>query len=113
MSGITSDLRAEFAQNFTHRREAIGLSQTALASLLHEHGLDNFYPTTVSRIEAGLRSVHIEEAVVIARILGCTVSDLISLDGKPDIPVDTIASACAKAEYYVRLIASLTKEPTQ
>lgn len=47
----------KFGQLVKDRREALGLSQNALARSMQEFGFENWHQTTVSRVEAGERKV--------------------------------------------------------
>lgn len=69
-----------FASAMTTLREARGYSQNQLAAALNRAGLKDFYQTTVSRIEKNTRSVRLNEALVIARVLGTTVDEMLTPD---------------------------------
>lgn len=59
------------------QREDKGWSMTEFASMLSEAGLKNFHPTTIGRLERGERPVRLNEAVVIAKVLGSALDDLV------------------------------------
>lgn len=67
-----------FAENVRREREKRGFSQAEMARRLREFGLDQFHPTTVSRVENGERPVRLSEAARFADILGTTVGKLVS-----------------------------------
>lgn len=71
-------------------RGAAGLSQSELAGLLQESGL-NWYQTTVGRTENGQRPLRFSEAPYIAEALGVSLDVLAGL--KPGEPAPTIAYA--------------------
>lgn len=59
------------------QRESKGWSMTEFAAMLSAAGLSNFHPTTVGRMERGERPVRLNEAVIIAQVLGSTLDDLV------------------------------------
>lgn len=63
-----------FAANLRHFREHRGLTQAQLAENLSARGLENFHPTTISRIESGARPVRLSEAKTIAAALDSSVT---------------------------------------
>lgn len=67
-----------FAENVRREREKRGWSQAELARRLREFGLEQFHPTTVSRIENGDRPVRLSEAAQFANIFETTVGKLVA-----------------------------------
>ena len=70
---------ASFVANMTRARLAQGLSQTGLAKRLSARGL-GFHPQTVQRIEAGERSIRLNEAVLIVEVLGMAPAGSLGVD---------------------------------
>jgi transcriptional regulator with XRE-family HTH domain len=64
-----------------HRR----LTQPQLAKLLAEKGIKPMHATTIAKIEAGTRSVRINEAVGIADLLGVSLDSLLGHRHTPDL----------------------------
>lgn len=70
----------DFAHAMKGLRELRGYSQNQFASALNKAGLNDFYQTTVSRIEKGDRAVRLNEALIIARVLGTSVDAMLTPD---------------------------------
>lgn len=72
------DVRPEltFAQRVRELREALGLSQTQLATTLRLKGV-KIDPTSITRLEKGTRGVRLDEAVAIAGVLDQTVDEML------------------------------------
>jgi transcriptional regulator with XRE-family HTH domain len=66
-------------QNIAAARKAAGLSQAEVASELSMRGLP-FQQQTVLKVEKGSRPLRLEEAVVLADLLGVEVNDLLRTD---------------------------------
>jgi len=66
----SSFLRRSFAANLRREREALGLSQQALANLAGLHR------TYVGSVERGERNISIDSAEALARALGVEAADL-------------------------------------
>ncbi len=64
------DIAVRFGQRVRERRNAVGLSQEALAD---KCGLDRTY---ISGIERGRRNLSLRNIEIIAGALGTTISDL-------------------------------------
>ncbi len=58
-------------------REHRKWSPAHLAKLLSDNGVEQIYPTTVAKIEAGERKVRINEATVIADLFGVSLDSLL------------------------------------
>lgn len=67
-----------FAENVRREREKRGWSQAEIARRLREYGMEQFHPTTVSRVENGDRPVRLSEAARFADIFETTVADLVA-----------------------------------
>jgi transcriptional regulator with XRE-family HTH domain len=80
---------AEFLAKFRKRRENSGLSQTAMAKLAAESGLP-FHQQTIQRIEDGKRPLRLNEAIVLAKISGATLDELIT-PASPDAASQQLA----------------------
>ncbi len=59
------------------QRENKAWSMTEFAAKLSDAGLANFHPTTVARMERGERPVRLNEAVVIASVLGSSLARMV------------------------------------
>lgn len=68
---------SRFIGNLVRFREALGLTQGAMAAQLREAGVQGMYQTTLSRIEKGERSVKLHEALEIASALHVSVDDML------------------------------------
>jgi transcriptional regulator with XRE-family HTH domain len=66
----SSFLRRSFAANLRREREALGLSQQALANLAGRHR------TYVGSVERGERNISIDSVEALARALGVEAADL-------------------------------------
>lgn len=64
-----------FVAEMVRLREAKGLTQTELARLLKDHRLA-FHQQTVQRIEAGDRPIRLNEAFLIAKVLGARLDSM-------------------------------------
>lgn len=67
-----------FAANVNKLRQRRGWSISDLASRLRDEGLENFHPTTVSRVEAGTRAVRVGEIPAFERALATTFPYLLT-----------------------------------
>lgn len=67
-----------FAENVRRERNKRGWSQAEVARRLREVGLEQFHPTTVSRIENQERPVRLSEAALFASIFETTVAKLVA-----------------------------------
>lgn len=104
---MTSSIDANTGSAIQLRRESHGWSKHLFSQLLRDAGLDNFHPTTISRTEAGERSLRVAEVYVIAVVLECEVGELISPDNDASPRVVTFAEACEKASYYLGMAKRL------
>lgn len=59
-----------FARRLRERREALGLSQAAVAEALRAESGISLDPTAITRIESNDRRISLDEAVALATILG-------------------------------------------
>jgi transcriptional regulator with XRE-family HTH domain len=66
-----------FGKRVKAERETRGWSQAEMAKILSDRGLRPMHPTTVAKIEAGDRSVRINEAVGIADLFKVSMDDLL------------------------------------
>lgn len=72
-----------FARRARELREALGLSQTQLATTLALKGV-KIDPTSITRLEKGARGIRLDEAVAIAGVLDQTVDEML----RPALPPD-------------------------
>jgi transcriptional regulator with XRE-family HTH domain len=66
-----------FGKRVKAKRDARGWSQADIAKMLSDRGIHPMHPTTVAKIEAGDRSVRINEAVGIADLFEVSVDSLL------------------------------------
>lgn len=66
-----------FRERVKAEREHRGWSQADMAKMLSDNGIQPMHPTTVAKIEAGDRSVRINEAVGIADLFKVSVDSLL------------------------------------
>jgi transcriptional regulator with XRE-family HTH domain len=70
-------IETRFRERVKRERERRDWSQAELAKLLQDRGIGSVYPTTVAKIEAGERSVRIDEANALADIFEVSVDALL------------------------------------
>lgn len=63
--------------NVKRLRRELGLSQAELCTRLAEAGMDGVYTTTITKIEAGTRTIRLREAPLLAEALETSVSELL------------------------------------
>lgn len=66
----------EVGKNIKAIREMAGMSQAQVAEDMAYDGWSGFYPQTILKIEKGVRSLKLVEAVALAGVLRCQVRDL-------------------------------------
>lgn len=74
--GIQKWTDKRFGERVKDEREHRGWSQANMAKMLSDNGIHPMHPTTVAKIEAGDRSVRINEAVGIADLFEVSVDSL-------------------------------------
>jgi transcriptional regulator with XRE-family HTH domain len=79
--GSTKWVDEQFGQRVKQNRERKGWTQQQMAAMLAEKGIQPMHATTVAKIEAGDRSVRINEAVGIANLFEMALDALV---GRPD-----------------------------
>lgn len=105
-----------FVENMRRLREMQNLTQTELARELKFRGL-SFHQQTVQRIENGERPVRLNEAFLIAGILGVDLATMASYTGSDELALDinrvinsgqTVAWEVAQAHYdYLEVVERL------
>jgi transcriptional regulator with XRE-family HTH domain len=93
-----------FGERVKDEREARGWSQADMAKMLFDKGIKPMHPTTVAKIEAGVRSVRINEAVGIADLFGVSVDSL--LGRKPGDQRNEL-------QYLLRLLRDTARQSSQ
>lgn len=98
--GSGSALQVQFRKSVRLERERRGWSQSYMAKLLTDRGIDSIYPTTVAKIESGDREVKLDEAAALADLFGGSLDWL--LGREPDdttltFAVGNVASYAASA----------------
>ncbi len=86
-----------FGQELKRRREERGWTQPQMADLLSERGIAPMHGTTIAKIEAGIRSVRINEAVGIANLLDVSLDILL---GRQQYDDTTLTFALATVMGY-------------
>lgn len=87
----------QFGKHLKAQREHHGWSQPELAGRLKERGIDLMHPTTVAKIEAGTRSVRINEALAFADVFDMSVDALL---GRREPDHTTLTFAMVNASSY-------------
>lgn len=81
-----------FVQRMRTRRERDEMSQTELARAAASKGLA-FHQQTIQRIESGIRPLRLNEAVVIAEILGSSLDEMTKSDSLESLREEAIHNA--------------------
>src|SRR4029450_4161698 len=100
---VSIDFNQRVGANLQLHRKAKGYSQSDLAGLLEQRGLP-FQQQTILKIEKGPRPLRLEEAFVIADILGIELSSLTEQFGN-----ETIAAAATEILQRAAAIARQDK----
>lgn len=79
-----------FAANVKKLRERRGWSMNDLAQRLREEGLENFHPTTVSRIESGQRAVRVGELPAFEKALASSMGYMLQAFGDAKLVHDLL-----------------------
>lgn len=109
---MTQESDKYFGNAVRVHREAEGWSKTEFADKLSKAGLENFHPTTITRMESGSRPTRLNEAAIIARVLKHSLDDLIRFEFAYERLDDAIGAydlACKGVAVYEGL-ASATLE---
>lgn len=93
-----------FGERVKDERETRAWSQADMAKMLVDKGIKPMHPTTVAKIEAGDRSVRINEAVGIADLFGVSVDSL--LGRKPGAQRNEL-------QYLLRLLRDTARQSSQ
>jgi transcriptional regulator with XRE-family HTH domain len=93
-----------FGDRVKGERESRGWSQADMAQMLSDRGIQPMHPTTVAKIEAGDRSVRINEAVGIADLFEVPVDSL--LGRKPE-------AQRSQREYLLRAFRDTARQSSQ
>lgn len=67
-----------FGHSIKIHREGMGWSKNEFAQKLRDAGLENFHPTTVTRLEQGTRATRLNEAAIIAKVLEHSIDSLVN-----------------------------------
>lgn len=105
--------QSTYARELERRRERAGMSQSELARRATEAGLP-LHQTTVARIENGSRSISLNEALVLARILGTDPLAMADYESASEDLLVTTESALRHAQSVAResrvdIAAALTR----
>lgn len=96
-----------FARSLIQRREARGLSQTQLARHATDAGL-KMHQTTVARIENGSRSVNLNEALTLAKVLDANPLSMAEYVADTEAPVQVADLAVERAQDVARSVFTTT-----
>jgi transcriptional regulator with XRE-family HTH domain len=93
-----------FGERVKAERDHRGWSQAEMAKILSDRGIHPMHPTTVAKIEAGDRSVRINEAVGIADLFEVSLDSL--LGRKPGAQRDEL-------QYLLRVLRDTARQSSQ
>lgn len=82
-------------------REGKGWSKSIFAQKLRDAGLENFHPTTVTRLEDGTRATRLNEAAIIARVLEHSLDSLVNFT----YPYEDLEEAITVYDYACKRLA--------
>lgn len=71
------DVHEKFAESLIRFRKAHGYSQSAMADLMNESGAEGIHQTTISRWEKLTQPPRLDEAVLVARVLGVSLPEML------------------------------------
>lgn len=74
------DDNAMVGERIRQRRKALGLSQEAVVRMVEEAGEQTMSRATLAKIESGRQVLLLARARPLAKVLGCTVADLLDVD---------------------------------
>ncbi len=87
----------EFGKKLKAEREHLGWTQPELAEHLRNTGIQTMHPTTIAKIEAGSRSVRINEAIAFADAFDVSIDALL---GRQEPDDTTLTYAMENASSY-------------
>lgn len=82
-------------------REGRGWSKNEFAQKLRDAGLENFHPTTVTRLEDGTRATRLNEAAIIAKVLEHSIDSLVNFT----YPYEDLEEAIIVYDYACKRLA--------
>ena len=94
-----------FGKRVKKERDHRGWSQAEMAKMLSDNGIQPMHPTTIAKIEMGMRSVRINEAVGIANLFATSLDEL--LDRRRYAYTDDLSLALAGLRHETRQSAEL------
>jgi transcriptional regulator with XRE-family HTH domain len=94
--GVTEDEERRFADRVRQQRQVRGWSQAELARRMEEVGA-KVQPTTIAKIETGVRAVRLGEASAIARVLDMSLDDLLVMERQQATVLEQFALECGVA----------------
>ena len=92
----------DFGKRVRAEREHRDWSQTKMAKLLTDKEIEPMYATTIAKIEAGSRSVGINEAVAIAELFEVPLDSLLGRKPRAERDLDYALGALMDAVYTSR-----------
>lgn len=110
---MTQESDKYFGNAVRVHREAKGWSKTEFAERLSKAGLANFHPTTITRMESGVRPTRLNEAAVIARVLEHSLDALVRFEFAHDRLDEAIRAydlACKGVAVYEGLAAATLEQ---
>ena len=108
--GRESPSQARFRKMVRQAREDRRLSQADVAEALKTRGIDNMYPTTVAKIEAGGREVKLDEAAALADLFGMALDAML---GKNLPDESSLTFALLNVSSYTSMALRYTVEAEQ
>jgi transcriptional regulator with XRE-family HTH domain len=97
-----------FGKRVKNERDHRGWSQAEMAKMLSDNGIQPMHPTTIAKIEMGMRSVRINEAVGIANLFATSLDEL--LDRRRYAYTDDLSLALAGLRHETQQSAELLSE---
>lgn len=100
----------ELVERFREVRQTYGISQEELSQRLIQAGLKSMNQMAVSRLEKGKRTLRFHEAVVIAEVLGQSLSRLMDADYERDADLIRFTGLEAQAEAELDRLGAMVQE---
>lgn len=71
-----TDFNAHVGARIKTARESQEITQSGLARLMGDRGAIGFHQPTIDRVEAGIRPLKFQEAIIFASVLGLSLDEL-------------------------------------
>lgn len=99
--GKPTALEDYFRKRLKALRQSRGWSQSDVAKMLSDKGITQMYGTTIAKIEAGDRSVRIDEAAEIAELFGIALDDFVGRRGAERDRAHSLTAVADEAQKLV------------